>query len=755
MDRKKNCSNPLFIDRKSDSSSQNRLTSSSGNHSSRNLIDPNDISMMTDLDNEMNSSQNLATKVKRGGHLRQAMKRQKQIEHKHHRFILTYFKQPSFCSVCHNFIWGIHKSQAYQCSFCQLAIHEKCIQRCAADCRSKPTSQAALESQTSATKERFNIDIPHTWKNTTFLKPTFCSHCGTMLLGFFKQGLQCRECDRICHFKCKDSISNDCGLNALVLMENLRRIEEDRAKKMDESIKRNGGNANYLPPSNNQYKPINPSNLLSDNGNNLDDPEDSGEYQEMYRTLNMIKMPPQLKQNIENKDEYMDIRKLCESIKKKETNQVPEPSPIPIPPARNQSLVPSHANFHNNDSLLTTPIAPPRADKIPGPPIPVRKNLNNNNNNTQGRNIGDALAQNAAQNLSLQPTQPKVCMEDFEKLEVLGRGSFGKVLLAKFRNGTKPLAIKALRKDATIENNDVTATIVERDILIMGNKSDECPFLANLVCCFQDEDRLYFVMEFLSGGDLMYHVQKKSRFRTHEARFYACQIASALEYLHKNRIVYRDLKLDNVLLDADGHCNLADFGMCKKDVSDHNRCTTFCGTPDYLAPEIVEGKMYTFSVDWWSFGVLLYEMIMGNSPYYGHTEEELYHNIRKKTLTVANGGYPRKLNPNARDCLEKLFNRDASQRLGVAGQPRVLDHPFFKDESDVRAVINKEERPPFVPKEEANWENNKTTYFDQEFTKAKVKLTMCEDSRPGPAEQRFFSDFEFVNNDLLKFYSSS
>merc|ERR1712157_312714 len=152
---------------------------------------------------------------------------------------------------------------------------------------------------------------------------------------------------------------------------------------------------------------------------------------------------------------------------------------------------------------------------------------------------------------------------------------------------------------------------------------------------------------------------------------------------------------------------------------------------------------------------LLYEMIMGNSPYYGHTEEELYHNIRKKTLTVANGGYPRKLNPNARDCLEKLFNRDASQRLGVAGQPRVLDHPFFKDESDVRAVINKEERPPFVPKEEANWENNKTTYFDQEFTKAKVKLTMCEDSRPGPAEQRFFSDFEFVNNDLLKFYSSS
>lgn len=343
-------------------------------------------------------------------------------------------------------------------------------------------------------------------------------------------------------------------------------------------------------------------------------------------------------------------------------------------------------------------------------------------------------------NTSSQIAKPR--LEDFKILKVLGQGSFGKVLLAKWKATDKPVAIKALRKDATIENNDVTATIVERDILALGSER-KCPFLASLICSFQDPDRLFLVMEFLSGGDLMFHVQKKSRFRTHEARFYACQIACALEYLHNNRIVYRDLKLDNVLLDNDGHCNLADFGMCKKDVSEHNKCATFCGTPDYLAPEIVRGKLYTFSVDWWSFGVLLFEMIMGNSPYYGRTEEELYKNILEKDLK-----YPSRLDPQARDCLVRLFSRDPTRRLGVTS--RVLDHKFFTDVLDVKAVCQRQREPPFIPKRE-NENNNLTMFFDSEFTKTDIKLSKCEKT-PREQEQRFFNDFEYVNDELVTKY---
>lgn len=161
-------------------------------------------------------------------------------------------------------------------------------------------------------------------------------------------------------------------------------------------------------------------------------------------------------------------------------------------------------------------------NSIPDRPNPIRRNPNSHPPPAQVKAV------RLSPNKITSKYQPKY--EDFKVLKVLGQGSFGKVLLAQWKKGSdKPVAIKILRKDATIDNNDVTATIVERDILVLGSEKKGCTFLAGLVCCFQDPDRLFFVMEFLSGGDLMFHVQKKSRFRTHEARFYACQIACALE----------------------------------------------------------------------------------------------------------------------------------------------------------------------------------------------------------------------------------
>ncbi|RKO95232.1 kinase-like protein, partial [Caulochytrium protostelioides] len=170
-------------------------------------------------------------------------------------------------------------------------------------------------------------------------------------------------------------------------------------------------------------------------------------------------------------------------------------------------------------------------------------------------------------------------------------------------------AIKALKKEFIISNDDVKSTKLEKRVFQSASAAHH-PFLVNLHSCFQTENRIYFVMEYISGGDLMCHIQDKKRFSQNRARFYACEVLLGLEYFHRNNIVYRDLKLDNLLLTPEGHIKLADYGICKENISYGQTTRTFCGTPDYMAPEILLNNRYGRAVDWWSFGVLIYVMLV-------------------------------------------------------------------------------------------------------------------------------------------------
>uniref|UniRef100_A0A8B9K0H9 Protein kinase C n=1 Tax=Astyanax mexicanus TaxID=7994 RepID=A0A8B9K0H9_ASTMX len=327
--------------------------------------------------------------------------------------------------------------------------------------------------------------------------------------------------------------------------------------------------------------------------------------------------------------------------------------------------------------------------------------------------------------------QTRINFENFVFHKVLGKGSFGKVLLAELKGRGEYFAVKALKKDVVLMDDDVECTMVEKRVLSLAWEN---PFLTHLYCTFQSKEHLFFVMEYLNGGDLMFHIQDKGRFDLFRATFYSAEIICGLQFLHSKGVIYRDLKLDNVMLDKDGHIKIADFGMCKENMIGENRATTFCGTPDYIAPEILLGQKYTFSVDWWSFGVLVYEMLIGQSPFQGDDEDELFESIR---MDVPH--YPRWITKESKDLLEKLFERDPTRRLGVVGNIR--GHSFFKT-INWPALEKREVPPPFKPKVKSP---NDCSNFDREFLSEKPRLSHADKNLIDSMDQTAFSGFSFIN----------
>uniref|UniRef100_A0AAQ5XIY2 Protein kinase C n=1 Tax=Amphiprion ocellaris TaxID=80972 RepID=A0AAQ5XIY2_AMPOC len=332
--------------------------------------------------------------------------------------------------------------------------------------------------------------------------------------------------------------------------------------------------------------------------------------------------------------------------------------------------------------------------------------------------------------------QPKFIIDDFVLHKMLGKGSFGKVFLAELKKTGKFFAVKALKKDVVLMDDDVECTMVERRVLSLAWEN---PFLTHLYCTFQTKENLFFVMEYLNGGDLMFHIQNCHKFDLHRATFYAAEIICGLQFLHSRGIIYRDLKLDNVLLDSDGHIKIADFGMCKENMQDDSRTSTFCGTPDYIAPEILLGQKYNSSVDWWSFGVLLYEMLIGQSPFHGRDEEELFQSIR-----TDNPAYPQWLSKAAKDILVKLFVREPEERLGVKGNIR--QHSFFSS-TDWNALEQRQVAPPFRP---TLTSPSDCSNFDKEFINEKPRLSCADRTLINSVDQTMFRNFSFVNPGMAR-----
>ncbi|XP_069062489.1 protein kinase C delta type isoform X1 [Pleurodeles waltl] len=563
----------------------------------------------TDSKQPIKEDEGLVTINRRRGAIKQA-----KIHYiKNHEFTAIFFRQPTFCSVCKEFVWGLNK-QGYKCRQCNAAIHKKCIDKIIGRC----TGSATNSRDTVFQKERFNIDMPHRFKVYNYKSPTFCDHCGSLLWGLVKQGLKCEDCAMNVHHKCQTKVANLCGINQKLLAEALNQVSMRNSVMGKSSRKSDCGSSDSLNIG--VYEDFSSRRLLTRG----EDTTADNQYDKLWEGL----------------------------------------SPKP---------------------------APPRPSSV----------------------------------------SSRLAIENFTFHKVLGKGSFGKVILAELKGKNEFFAIKALKKDVVLIDDDVECTMVEKRVLALAWDN---PFLTHIYCSFQTKDHLFFVMEFLNGGDLMFHIQDKGRFDLFRATFYAAEIVCGLQFLHSRGIIYRDLKLDNVMLDKDGHIKIADFGMCKENVSADNKATTFCGTPDYIAPEILQGLKYTFSVDWWSFGVLLYEMLIGQSPFHGDDEDELFESIRLDTPH-----YPRWITKESKDILEKLFERDPLKRLGITGNIKL--HPFFKT-INWTALEKREVDPPFKPKVKSPGDYNN---FDREFLSEKPRLSYSDKNLIDSMDQAAFQGFSFIN----------
>ncbi|KAI6032641.1 kinase-like domain-containing protein [Pisolithus orientalis] len=325
-----------------------------------------------------------------------------------------------------------------------------------------------------------------------------------------------------------------------------------------------------------------------------------------------------------------------------------------------------------------------------------------------------------------------LAIEAFDLLKVIGKGSFGKVMQVRKKDTQRVYALKTIRKAHIASRpGEITHILAERTVLALVNN----PFIVPLKFSFQTPDKLYLVMSFVNGGELFYHLQREGKFDQERSRFYAAELLCALEHLHGFNVVYRDLKPENILLDYTGHIALCDFGLCKLNMSETEKTNTFCGTPEYIAPELLESQGYTKTVDWWTLGVLLYEMMTGLPPFYDENVNTMYQRILSDPLI-----FPPDMPSEAKSVMIGLLHRDPTRRLGANGGEEIKRHPFFAKYIDWHCLLQKKIQPPFKPSVESVLD---VANFDPDFTNEEAQDSVVEDSHLSETVQEQFKGFTY------------
>ncbi|EAU86111.2 AGC/PKC protein kinase [Coprinopsis cinerea okayama7 len=674
-----------------------------------------------------------------------------------HKFIQRQFYQLMKCAFCGDFLLN---AAGYQCEDCRYTCHQKCYEKVVTKCISK--------SSTGEDEDKINHRIPHRFESITNIGANWCCHCGYMLPFGRKNARRCTECDITCHANCAHLVPDFCGMRMEVANELLRSMQDIKRRREDREQRRPpthqpeqlhtstpsldarlGQMTLGGPP---QHEPGPPAQLPSSDpfGRQMPMPAPQTYGPPPDRSYYSQSPPPPAQ---------------SPPYGSPPTQQMPPRPPgarVPVPYQQEHQAPPRpppgayDPSASGYGSPYTSPRSQPQGlpEKPSLPSVPQQQQYQQQRPpvglppHVQPQRIpppqaapqqGMVPPQHQQQMIQAQPQrQPskkrKVGLDDFNFLAVLGKGNFGKVMLAEEKKTNGLYAIKVLKKEFIIDNDEVESTRSEKRVFLTAAK-ERHPFLLGLHSCFQTETRIYFVMEYVSGGDLMLHIQRK-QFSLRQAKFYASEVLLALEYFHQNGIIYRDLKLDNILLTLDGHVKVADYGLCKEQMWYGQTTSTFCGTPEFMAPEILLEQRYGRAVDWWAFGVLTYEMLLGQSPFRGDDEDEIFDAILEDEPL-----YPITMPRDAVSILQKLLTRDPARRLGSGKEDaeEIKRQPFFKD-VNWDDVFHKRIPPPYFPTISGSAD---TSNFDEEFTREQPTLTPVH-GQLSSRDQAEFNGFSWV-----------
>ena len=328
--------------------------------------------------------------------------------------------------------------------------------------------------------------------------------------------------------------------------------------------------------------------------------------------------------------------------------------------------------------------------------------------------------------------------KDFESIRVIGRGTYGKVTLVRYIKTGMIYAMKVMSKRLLEEYDQIEQILTERNVLL----KTEFPFLVSAHFTFQTDDKIFMVIDYVPGGELFSRLKEEQKFSESRAMLYAAEIVLGIGHLHSLGFVYRDLKPENILVDAEGHLKITDFGLAKGKMGASVTTSTFCGTPEYIAPEILQQLPYTKAVDWWSFGILLFEMLTGLPPFYDDNMTKMYRAIINDPIS-----YPHYISPNAVDLLSKLLERNPTLRLGASERDaeEIKEHPFFSD-INWDDVMQKKTKPEWVPKLSNDTD---TGNFSEAFTNESISPSMESGPAISREAQRIFVGFTCTDENRL------
>ncbi|KAI8867582.1 kinase-like protein [Ramicandelaber brevisporus] len=705
---------------------------------------------------------------------KQAVRKKKEIamEMKGHRFVNKPFYTIMKCAFCQEYIVN---SNGFQCEECNFFCHEKCARSVVTKCAS------TADGSGGGDETKIHHNIPHRFDNFSNLGANWCCHCGSVLPLGRSSNKRCQECSLTCHANCAKFVPNFCGLRieeANRILGELKRptAGASTAAAVAAAVSGGAGSPASRPTATYQPKPQQQQQQQQ---------QQPAQPQSPTQRPPLPPLPPHALQQQQQQQQqqyqqqpYYQYGQYPQQQQYPQYAQYPNAAQAPIPPPvtyqppvhsvplQGPPIVvpqphesvnvqtptqPQHAP-PSYQSTQEAPIPPPIAQPVQQPQQPQQPRIHTQSTPPPVQLQQPPQPQRPQQQVSqipvstppvdavVEPVQPppvrQVTLNDFRFHAVVGRGNFGKVMLAEERRSRQFYAIKVLKKDAIIYENEVESLRSERHVFEIANQTRH-PFLVGLHSCFHNDTRVFFVMEYIQGGDLMAQIQARP-FTERQAKFYACEILLGLEYLHQQGIVYRDLKLENILLVLDGHIKIADYGLCKASMQRGNTTSTFCGTPEFMAPEIVLEQPYDRSVDWWAFGVLIYQMILCRSPFTGDDQDEIFEAIVESEVL-----YPVTMSRDSVSICQMLMEREPHRRLGAgpADATEIKNHAFFRG-TVWDDVLNKRVQAPFRPRIRDAMD---ISNFDREFTSERAIITPTN-SILTPREQEEFSDFSYIAN---------